>query len=428
MKKSRITLAAAVGVAAVLTVSGCAGGGGASPADTPTEAASELSASSIDTLLAAGGGTAGAAGEESIKVGWVNADTGPGSTPEITTQLEAAIELVNSQLGGAGGASITLEKCEITSEETGLSCGQQLVNDSEIVAILQGNIAAGTASFHSIVDDSGIPIVGALPLGPDDGTAPNAYYTAPGSFSTVPAVLELVGRYLQPKSVAVITVEGEAVSTQIGMAVVGALRGMGKDVKQAAIELSATDVTAPLVAAGVQDADLIIPLVILPPQCIAVDAAIKALATEATVLALSACQSTAVRDALGDYPAWDYLAAYPNPEVEDTDPEAQAQMDAYLEWLETLPDNDMDGVIALQTALTIQRHLNAATEPTSEGVTAAAKAWEGPIFLGSPTVAYGSVASPMPLPALPSLATRAYSYAGDGNWTDVTDGAWLGLQ
>lgn len=422
-----LTSALALVAAAAIGLAGCASNAPEStPSAQPEDAA--LSDTSVQTLLAAGGGTAGSAGDDEIKIGWVNADTGPGSTPELTMFTEAAIELINTQLGGADGAKIVLEACEVTSEETGLSCAQQFANDDEIVAVLQGNIAAGTASFHSIIDDSGIPIVGALPLTVDDGTAPNAYYTAPGSFSTVPAVLELVARYLQPQSVAIVTVEGEVVSTQIGTALAAALRGAGKDVKQAAIELTATDVTAPLVAAGVQEADLIIPLVILPPQCIAVDGAIQALGTDATVLALSACQSVAVREALGDYPAWTYLAAYPNPDVTSDDPEVQAQLDAYTEWFESLPVSDMDGVIALQGALTIQRHLNEAAALDRGSIAAAAKAWTGPVFLGSPTVAYGSVMSPLPLPSLPSLATRAYAYDGDGAWTDVTDGAWLGLQ
>jgi ABC-type branched-subunit amino acid transport system substrate-binding protein len=424
-KRTHASLMATLGVA-LLAVTGCS----SSPpeSDPPqTENAPAISEAALETLVAAGGGTSGAGGSEEIKVGWVNADTGPGSTPEITAQTEAAIDLINTQLGGAGGGVIVLEKCEVTSEESGLECAQKFANDDEIVAVLQGNIAAGSASFHSVIDASGIPIIGALPLTGEDGGAPNGFYTAPGSFSTVPAVLELVGRYLKPQSVAVITVEGEVVSTQIGAAVAGALRGMGKDVKQAAIELSATDVTAPLVAAGVQDADLIIPLVILPPQCIAVDGALKALATDATVLALAACQSVAVKEALGDYPAWTYLAAYPNPDVEDADPEIQAQLDAYQEWYATLPESEMDGVIPLQGALTLQHHLNAATEVTREAIGAAAREWTGPVFLGSPVVAYGSVVTPIPLPALPSLATRAYAHDSDGTWTDVTDGAWLGL-
>ncbi|WP_019181112.1 ABC transporter substrate-binding protein [Microbacterium yannicii] len=425
MMKRTHTALATLSVA-LLAVTGCAGT--AEETDpAPTESAQAISDAGLETLIAAGGGTTGAAGAEEIKIGWVNADTGPGSTPEITAQTDAAIELINTQLGGAGGSTIVLDKCEVTSEESGLECGQKFANDDEIIAVLQGNIATGSASFHSVMDASGIPIIGALPLTGEDGMAPNGYYTAPGSFSTVPAVLELVGRYLQPKSVAVITVEGEVVSTQIGTAVAAALRGMGRDVKQAAIELSATDVTAPLVAAGVQDADLIIPLVILPPQCIAVDAALQALATDATVLALAACQSIAVKEALGDYPAWTYLAAYPNPDVESADAEVQAQLEAYKEWYATLPAAEMDGVIPLQGALTLQRHLNEATEPSREAVGAAAAEWTGPVFLGSPIVAYGSVMTPIPLPALPSLATRAYAYDGDGGWTDVTDGAWLGL-
>lgn len=420
----------ATAMAAALALVGCADSGSSAPeenTETP-EAEVGLSQETIDTFLAAGAGTAGAAGAETVKIGWVNADSGPGSTPELTRQLEAAVELVNTELGGAQGKTIELEKCEVTSEETGLSCGQQFANDAEIVAVMQGSIASGSESFHSVVDGSGIPIVGALPLTAADGGAANGFYTAPGSFSTVPAVLEMVGKHLKPETVAVLSVEGEPISTQIAAGLAGALSATGVAVKQAAISLSATDITAPLVAAGVQDADLIVPLVILPPQCIAVDTALETLGADIEVLALSSCYSQAVKAELGDYPAWNYFSAWPNTNVDyPDDPELQAEVDAYNEWHATIADREMDAVIPLQTALAMQRHLNTAAELTPAAVAEAAASWQGPVYLGSPVVAYGSVVQPMPLPALPSLAMRAFAYEGDGAWSDVTGGAWLGL-
>jgi hypothetical protein len=406
--------------------------GTAAPEATAATVASEgtLSAATVATFADYSGAEPGTASSEgdSIRIGWVNQDSGPGGTPELTEQFEDSIALVNSELSGAGGTPIEIDACDIASEEDGQSCAQRFANDDSIVAIAQGNIAIGTASFHSIIDPAGIPLVGAIPLGPEDGASPNGFYLAGGSFSTIPATVSLLaGGFIDAESVAVITVAGEFVSTEIGNQLAGVLSSTGLDVRTAAIELTSTDVTAPLIAAGADTADVIIPLVILPPQCVAVSDALDLLDTDATVLALSACYSQGVKEALGDYPQWAYTSGFVLPGVADPDPEVQAQVDAYGEWYAT-HDYELEAVIPLQTALAVQRHLIEAggADATRESFIEVARAWTGPVFMGVPDVQYGSVTVPFPLPALPSLALRAYQYNGDGDFVDLTDGEWVG--
>lgn len=146
---------------------------------------------------------------------------------------------------------------------------------------------------------------------------------------------------------------------------------------------------------------------ILPPQCIAVSGALDQLESDATVLALSACYSKGVKEALGDYPTWAYTSGFVLPGVDDPDPGVQAQLDAYNEWFET-QDYELEAVIPLQTALAVQRHLIAAggADAIRESFIEAASPWTGPVFLGVPDVGYGSVTTPFPLPALSSLARR----------------------
>jgi branched-chain amino acid transport system substrate-binding protein len=420
------TVLSAVALTGTVALAAC---GSSAPAAPDADVERTYSAEGIQTFLDYTGSTAEAAddGADPVRIGWVNQDSGPGSLPELTALTQSAVDLVNGELGGIDGRPIELVTCEITSEETGQSCGQQFANDESILAIAQGNIAVGAESFHVAVDPSGIPIVGALPLVPQDGMAPNGFYVASGSFSTIPAMTSLLAGPIEGETVSIITIEGEAISSQIGAQLTGALRAAGKQVTQASLPMGSTDATAALVAAGVGEADVVIPLVILPQQCIAVQNALKSLGTSADVLALGACFSDGVAEALGDYPLWTYMWAYVNPDAPSEDPAVQAQIDAYQEWYEVL-DQPMDGVIPLQTVLTLQRHILAAGggDATHQSIAEAARAWTGPIFLGPPDVAYGSVRTFAPLPAIPSLQTRAYTYEGDDQFTDVTGGDWVG--
>lgn len=424
MKKThnRALALAAAATAATLTLAGCT-----TEAPTDENALSEQTVTTFATYTGAEPGAADADADP-IRIGWVNQDSGSGSTPELTEQFQDAIALINAQFSGIGGSPIEVDICDVATEEDGQACAQRFANDDTIVAIGQGNIAVGAASFHSIIDPTGIPLIGSIPLGPESGAAPNGFYLAGGSFSTIPAVVALLsGGYVEAESVAVVTVAGEFVSTAIGTQLAGALRGAGLDVRSAAIELTATDVTAPLIAAGADSADVIIPLVILPQQCVAVSSALDLLESEATVVALAACYSNGVREALGDYPEWVYTSGYVLPHLEDAVPEVQEQVEAYNEWVST-HDYTLEAVIPLQTALAIQLHFLAAggAEATRESIIEAARSWTGPVFLGVPDVAYGSVSVPFPLPAIPSLALRAYQYNGDGDFTDMTDGEWIG--
>lgn len=424
--KKAMVGAIALGMAAALT--------GCSEASAPQAPDADLertySEDTINTFLDYTGSTAGAADASlaPVRVAWVNQDTGAGSLPDLTSLMKSMTKLINDELGGIDGHPLELVTCDIASEETGLACGQQFANDGDIVTIAQGNIIAGSESFHQVIDPTGIPIIGAIPLGAPDGMAPNGFYLAPGSFSTVPAMTELVRDYFKPSSVAVLSVEGEFISSMIANQMAQALTAEGVTVSQSSVALTGTDATAPLVASGADKADLVIPLVITPDQCVAIHSALENLGSEADVLALSACYSDGTKAALnGEYPEWTYLFAYTTPAIEDADPRVQAEIAAYSEWYEVL-GQEMDAVIPMQTALTIQKHLIASggAEATPADVVATAKAWTGPIFLGAPTVAYGSVNAPMPLPALPSLSTRAYHYDGGGKFTDMTGGEWVG--
>jgi branched-chain amino acid transport system substrate-binding protein len=421
MGKTKLT-AATAGAALVAALSGCAASdSGASTTETATYSAADIKAFTDYT-----GASAGQADDDAtpINIGAVNADTGAGAQPELTRFLTKSVDLINDQLDGIDGRPLNLITCDVTSPETGLSCAQKFANDKSIVAIVQGSINAGSDSFHSVVDASGIPIVSALPVSPGDGTAPNAYYTASGSFSAPGAFIALLTQTFKAKTVALVIPDGDPVSAGIAARLGQQLATVGITVKTATFSPSETDPTAALLSAGVADADAILPAVVTPPACLSTAKVLANLGATAPVIALSSCSSTVVSDALGDLPKWTYLFNYVNPNAPSEDPTTQAQIAAYDAWWAPQKESQL-GVIGLQSALTLQRHILAGggATATAESIAEAARAWTGPVFLGPQPVAYGKP----PFPSLPTLAgTQAYTYDGDDTWVPELGGQWLG--
>ena len=83
------------------------------------------------------GATPGEATGEPLKIGYVNQES---VFPENTVGIEAAIEYVNTELGGFGGRPGELVKCEIIAEEDGTKCGTEMLNNDEVSFVLTGTL------------------------------------------------------------------------------------------------------------------------------------------------------------------------------------------------------------------------------------------------------------------------------------------------
>ena len=73
--------------------------------------------------------------------------------------------------------------------------------------------------------------------------------------------------------------------------------------------------------------------------------------------------------------------------------------------------------------MTLAKWLNeiGASHLTSAAITAKARAFTGPEFLGSPHIKFGV----QPFPAVGSLGVRFFTYLGNGKWKDATGGKWV---
>ena len=88
-------------------------------------------------------------------------------------------------------------------------------------------------------------------------------------------------------------------------ALTGGLKAAGITYKRVSYPANATDLVAPLTAAGAQTADVVNP-VVLPPQCVTVAKALQQSKVTAPVVATPLCLNSNVAKALGDLPQWYY--------------------------------------------------------------------------------------------------------------------------
>jgi branched-chain amino acid transport system substrate-binding protein len=370
------------------------------------------------------GGTACAAdpAKAPLGIGWVNIEGGAvGPTPEATRGAQAAVKYVNDTLGGIGGHPLALKVCTITSaEEEGQKCGQQLLNDSSVQAVAFGNVFLGDTSFNSVLNGQKPLIVGVAD-GPSVATAKNAFIL----FGDLTHVFAPWGTYardvLHAKTAAVLYTNRPG-DKAAGAAVRKGLEAAGVKVTAVGFDVQATDLLGPATAAGVQTADMVVPIG-QGQGCVGIAKALKQLGVTKPIVATPVCLSGDVAQGLGgDLPSWTYGIAQTLP----SDASA-ADGKAYLEASATtgLAATDAHQVfagLAWSEILTYAKVFTAigADKVSPQTVTAALQQFTGPVIMGAPEVKCGKYTD---APAVCNDRSKFYTYHGKGAFTPVA--GWL---
>ncbi|HZX53488.1 MAG TPA: ABC transporter substrate-binding protein, partial [Ilumatobacteraceae bacterium] len=277
---------------------------------TATTAAAGGGETSVTDYIAYSGGKAGAADPSlsTIKVGYVNQEGGPIEIgPTNDDGAEIAVKYINEKAGGIGGHPVELVKCYIAStEEEGQQCGQQLANDSSIVAVLLGAVAVGAEPLYAALGDK--PVVGGVSVNAVDINQPSAGVLYGGAQYILAPYATFARDTLHAKSAALIFSEGPGTELPAaGQA--SAFTTAGIPIKSVSYAADTPDLTAPLQAAGATTADVVMP-VINPNDCVKFEQAIKQLnIPDEKVLASPICLTPSTIEGLGDFPKWIYAIA-----------------------------------------------------------------------------------------------------------------------
>ena len=253
------------------------------------------------------GGRKGAAdtSKSKIVIGWTNQQGGPADpSPFATDGAKLAVKYVDEELGGVDGHPIELSLVYAsTTEEQGQSCR------SEVRKRRQRRRRGRRRDVHRFSTAHGVDERGeAHGLQRGGGRVGRAeqerLHPVRRLIRVLPPLATFSEEVLKAKTAAVIYPEAPGVSYAAD-ALTGGLKAAGLTYKRVSYPANATDLVAPLAAAGAQTADVVNP-VVLPPQCVTVAKALQQSKVTALFVATPLCLNSNVAKALGDLPQWYY--------------------------------------------------------------------------------------------------------------------------
>jgi branched-chain amino acid transport system substrate-binding protein len=259
---------------------------------------------SNEWALAYTGGAAGAADPslEPITIGYINQEGGVPAFPEATAGIDAAVAYVNSELGGIGGHPLELAKCVVQTEEDGQRCATEMANNEAVDVVMTGTLVVGNKAIYDVLSGQK-PIVIGFPGTIDDFVANDAFAFTPGA----PGVVQGMGIFVGTKlagvtKVAIVHSDNPAGQAGAETILKPALAASGiTDVTLVPVADTATgpDLAAAIQAAGVDSADVFMPLLTVQ-GCIATYDALQSLGLSPTVVTTGLCYGTPMTDHLAD--------------------------------------------------------------------------------------------------------------------------------
>ncbi|MDW5594867.1 ABC transporter substrate-binding protein [Conexibacter stalactiti] len=420
----RAALAAPL-LAAALFVAAC----GEEKADSST-AADAAPAATSTTATGAGGTASGPLGDAArlaaayvggtpgradaslkpVKIGFINTQGGVEDDPDATATAQAAVDLVNEQLGGIEGHPLELETCfVVNAAEDNQACAQRFAADDD-VAVVQIGMGSALDPIYTTLRGRRA-ILGGLAIEPSSLVAPAVFYT-PGAARTGTTMAQFAKDRLDARKVAFVY-GGDERGVQ---ALAPAFEDLGMTYTAASMGEEGAQLNAALVATKAKDADAIVFLG-SGATCAQLEKTKTSLGIDTPVIGTDLCASREVAEALGDYPRWNFIyqsANYNDP----SNPEVAAVQAAMEEYQSGVP---YSLIFPFGNTLALAKIFNelGVDALTFENVERALRAFEGPVFAGPQRLACGSLAAEGQ-PALCSPTAIVSSYVGDDVWEDNT--------
>jgi branched-chain amino acid transport system substrate-binding protein len=311
--------------------------------------------------------------------------------------------------------------CDITSTDAqGAQCAQQMLNNSAVQVVLEGELLTGEASFIDTMAGTK-PVVGVFTNGPGL-TAKNSFYVD-GAVQGQLAAAPYLAKIVKAKTVAILGPDLPGVAPALAKfkAIFGVLG------TKATLELypaASTDLVGPITASGAESANGVFVVSSTSGECIALAKAFTQLSVTTPVVSLPACLETAVKQGLGDYPEWTYVFTSDNPSAPYAPAsDTAAFVDAMARYNNPGLDNSGYAPLTFGTVLTVVKWLNhlGPANYTGAAISKLAASFTGPMFMGDPHIKFGVP----PFPTLGSIRALFYTYHGHGSFTAGAGGQWL---
>ncbi|HWL46047.1 MAG TPA: hypothetical protein VNQ73_24115 [Ilumatobacter sp.] len=383
------------------------------------------------------GGTAGPASGDPYKIGYINAED---FFPENTIGINAAAAFANAELGGIDGRPIEIVACSTPPGDDGSSCATQMANNPDIDLVITGTFQDAHQALFDTLQASGKAVLIGNGLTTEDFTNTAGVSFTAGSPGVVPSLGYTIANLLPdtPATAAVIHETSGAGGTAAQILLQPVLQAAGIDVTMVGVSTTATaaEVQSAMTAAGVDTADVFVPLVTIH-QCINVYDSIRALGINPTVVTSGLCYGTPMTDHLadvgvgGDVPDGWYFGGYG---YSYFNPDRESGMETYVNKVHQY-GSPAPGATTLEytgfagpsfaNVLTVVKLVNQMGIDTVDSATldAALRGFTGPMMIQAGALSCGNV-TPVGLPIFVALcASHAgiQQYTG-GEWVSVADG------
>lgn len=415
----------AVLAVAALVAGACSeeeGDGGASGGDGEPAASDGAREAATELLVDYVGGTAGEAEGEPYRIGFAHSGD---FFPEGDVAAEAAVELINTELGGVGGRPLELVPCDIATPEDGARCGAELANDDSIDLVVGGLVLEGNADLYGALDGEAAAII-AAPLDASDYVSPRGVSYNAGALGAGLGGAIFLTEELQPETAALVVtddVAGRGASAILGPVV----ESSGIELTQVFVPPTATapEVASALQASGAETADVVL-IGLFEQGCIAAYDALQSLGLEPTVVTTSVCWGNAVQEHLTDLgeehpiPNWYFSWFGFNPYVEEPEPSVAA----YLAKIEEYGGGDVRYSVAapivFDAILSAAQVINGVgvDEASYETLDAGVRAFTGPSLIQAGPQECGVG----PYPAICASQVGVFRHQ-DGEWEPVRSGS-----
>jgi branched-chain amino acid transport system substrate-binding protein len=390
----------------------------AAPAD-GTTAPADSSNKVTDFAAYVGGSGAADASLSPVKIGYFNQQGGAVVVSDTNvTGIEAAVKYINEEAGGIGGHPLEVETCYIANtEEEGQQCGQKFANDDSIVAIVTGPTFIGTEAFYAAVAGSK-PVVAGVSVSAADTVQDTAAVLFGGAKYILAPYATFARDTLGVKSAALIYPEGTG-QDEGAAGQASAFEAAGIPIKVVSYPANTPDLTVPLIAAGAQNVDLVMP-VINPNDCVKFAEATRQLGIpDEKVLASPICINGDVAAGLGDLPKWLYAVAS-SLSIDPTDPSVPPYTDILKAQGLEKSIGDPWVLVGFGQMMTLAKWLNAVgpDKLSTDSIVSEMKAFKGPLILGSPVLQCGKYPE---APGVCNDFTQFYKYNGANAWEHAGD-------
>ena len=374
-----------------------------------------------------------AASGDPITIGYVNQEGATPAFPEATVGLEAAVDYINSTLGGVQGRPLQIKKCVVQKEEDGQKCGQEMLADASVKFVLTGTLVNGNQPLYDTLAGQKPVFIG-NPVATPDFLDKDGFAFTPGSPGVVQGMAIFAATMLpegKPAKAAVVYGDNPGGQAGFNLLTKPILEKYGIQVTGVPIPDTAgpQDFAPAIQAAGAQDAQVFIPLVTIQ-GCIGTYDALKQLGITTPVVTTGLCYGTAMKDHLkqagdsGDFPDGWYFGGYGYSYFIPGFPQMDNYISVIQDYAKAKGINDIEytGFAGLMygNALTLTKFMNAIgpDNVTPDAMRQAALAFTGPQWI---------VVGPMACGKNPIFVSVCGIQMGiqqykDGQWSSIADG------